>query len=49
MAQATEKPAATRASVVVELGGAMRLKPKKITTSHETRMIRIGYEIDGTD
>src|SRR6266545_5830705 len=49
MAQATVKAEATKASVVVALGGATRLKPKKMTTSHETRMISIGFEIDGID
>ena len=49
MAHATEKAEATRASVVVALGGAIRLKPKKITKSHETRIVSIGLEIDGID
>ena len=49
IAPATEKAEANRASVVVALGGAIRLKPKKITTSHERRMISIGFEIDGID
>ena len=49
MAHATEKAEATRASVVVALGGAIKLKPKKMTTSHDTRMISIGLEIDGID
>ena len=49
MAHATEKAEATSASMVVALGGAIRLKPKKMTTSHETRMISIGFEIDGID
>jgi hypothetical protein len=49
IAHATEKAEATKASAVVALGGAIRLKPKKMTTSHETRMISIGLEIDGMD
>ena len=49
MAPATENAEATRASVVVALGGASRLKPKKMTPSHETRMISIGFEMDGID
>ena len=49
MAPATVKAEATKASVVVALGGATRLKPKKMSTSHETRMSIIGFEIDGID
>ena len=44
-AHATEKAEATRASVVVALGGAIRLEPKKITTSHETRIVSIGLKL----
>src|SRR6266550_5495849 len=46
-AHATENAEATKASVVVALGGATRLKPKKITTSHETSAINNGLEMDG--
>src|SRR2546430_16477763 len=46
-AQATENAAATNASVVVALGGATRLKPKKMTTSQEISAINNGREMDG--
>ena len=49
IAQATEKAEATRASMVVAFGGAIKLKPKKMTTSQEIRMINIDLEIDGID
>ncbi len=47
-AHATENAEATKASVVVALGGATRLKPKKITTSHETSAINNGLEMDAS-
>src|SRR4029077_14839798 len=49
MAPVTENAEATRTSVVVAFGGASKLKPKKMTTSHETRMMSIGFEMDGID
>src|SRR4030095_12271121 len=48
-AQATENAEANKARVVVALGGATKLKPKKITTSQETSAIRSGLETDGID
>src|SRR5204863_7185910 len=47
MAQATEKAEAIKARVVVALGGATALKPKKMTTSQETNAISSGLEMDG--
>ena len=49
IAHATEKAEATEASIVVAFGGAITLKPKKMTTSHETSIISIGSEMDGID
>src|SRR5207249_10359661 len=34
--------------IVVALGGASTLKPRKMITSQETKMISIGFEIEGT-
>src|SRR5882724_10896517 len=48
-AQATENAEATKARVVVALGGATRLKPKKISTSQETSAISSDLETDGID
>ena len=48
-APATENAPATRASVLVALAGATRLKPKKMTTSHETSAISSGFETAGID
>ena len=47
-AQATENAPATRARVVGRLGGASRLKPKKITKSHKISAINNGFETDET-
>jgi len=35
--------------MVVVLGGAIKLKQKKMTRSHKARIISIGFEIDGID
>ena len=35
--------------MTVAFDGASTLKPRKMTTSQETRMISIGIEIEGTD
>jgi len=48
MAPETARAEITKAKIVVALGGASTLKPRKITTSQETRMISIGSEIEGT-
>src|SRR5437773_12506742 len=45
----TARAETIKARMVVVLGGASTLKPRKMTTSHETRMISIGFEIEGTD
>ena len=45
----TAKAEIIKAKTVVALGGASTLKPTKITTSHETRIISIGCETEGTD
>lgn len=40
---------AIKARMAVALGGARRLKPRKMTTSQETRMMSIAFEIEATD
>src|SRR4029077_16539856 len=49
MAPETARAETVKARIVVALGGASTLKPRKMTTSHETRMISIAFEIEGTD
>jgi hypothetical protein len=44
----TARAETTKAKIVVAFGGASTLKPRKITTSQETRMISIGSEMEGT-
>ena len=48
MAPETARAETTKAKIVVAFGGASTLKPRKITTSQETRMISIGSEMEGT-
>src|SRR5438034_4136704 len=49
MAPETARAETIKARMAVALGGASTLKPMKMVTSHETRMISIGIETEGTD
>ena len=49
MAPETASAETIKARMTVALGGASTLKPRKMTTSQETRMINIGSEMEGTD
>jgi hypothetical protein len=48
MAPETASAETIKTNITVAFGGASTLKPRKITTSHETRMINIGFEIEAT-
>ena len=49
MAAAAQKAEAINAKLAVAFGGAIRLKPTKITTSHRTTTISIDLEMDEVD
>jgi hypothetical protein len=46
MAPAAHKAEAIKANLAVAFGGAIRLKPKKITTSQTTTTVSIGVAMD---
>ena len=45
----TARAETVNAKMVVVLGGATALKPRKMITNQETRMISIGCEMEATD
>ena len=49
MAPETARAETIRARMAVALDGASTLKPRKMMTSHDTRMISIGSDTEGTD